>query len=76
MLGEAPVVVVIHESVGMSAWTQAVGDQLAADGLIATVPDFRPQETAARRAGRRLRRCRHRGDPFRKYLHTEGWTPG
>jgi carboxymethylenebutenolidase len=38
--GKAPVVVVIHEVFGMSTWVRAVGDQLAADGFIAIVPDF------------------------------------
>ena len=38
--GKAPVVVVIHEIFGVSTWIKAVGDQLAADGFIAIVPDF------------------------------------
>jgi carboxymethylenebutenolidase len=37
---KAPVVVVIHDNQGMSAWARAVGDQLAADGFIAIVPDL------------------------------------
>jgi carboxymethylenebutenolidase len=37
---KAPVVVVIHEIFGMTIWTRAVGDQLAADGFIAIVPDL------------------------------------
>jgi len=37
---KAPVVVVIHEIFGMSTWIRGVGDQLAADGYIAIVPDF------------------------------------
>lgn len=36
----APVVVVIHDIAGMSDWVRAVGDQLAADGFIAVVPDL------------------------------------
>ena len=35
----APVVVVIHDIRAMSDWARAVGDQLAADGFIAVVPD-------------------------------------
>ena len=37
---KAPVVVVIHEIFGLSDWARAVGDQLAADGFIAIVPDL------------------------------------
>src|SRR5581483_9059488 len=37
---KAPVVVVIHEIFGMSTWIKAVGDQVAADGYIAIVPDL------------------------------------
>src|SRR3954470_17118017 len=37
---KAPVVVVIHEIFGLSDWARAVGDQLAADGFIAVVPDL------------------------------------
>jgi len=37
---KAPVVVVIHEIFGMSTWIKAVGDQVAADGFIAIVPDL------------------------------------
>ena len=37
---KAPVVVVIHEIFGLSDWIRAVGDQLAADGFIAIVPDL------------------------------------
>jgi carboxymethylenebutenolidase len=37
---KAPVVVVIHEIFGLSSWVRAVGDQLAASGYIAIVPDF------------------------------------
>jgi len=36
----APVVVVIHDLRAMSDWARAVGDQLAADGFIAVVPDL------------------------------------
>ncbi len=36
----APVVVVIHDIRAMSDWARAVGDQLAADGFIAIVPDL------------------------------------
>jgi carboxymethylenebutenolidase len=38
--GKAPVVVVIHEIFGMTTWVKAVGDQIAADGFIAIVPDL------------------------------------
>ncbi len=37
---KVPVVVVIHEIFGMSTWIKAVGDQVAADGYIAIVPDL------------------------------------
>ena len=36
----APVVVVIHESFGLTTWVRAVADQLAADGFIAVAPDL------------------------------------
>ena len=36
----APVVVVIHDIRAMSDWARAVGDQLAAEGFIAVVPDL------------------------------------
>src|SRR5262249_52374526 len=36
---KAPVVVVIHEIFGLSAWIRGVADQLAADGFIAIAPD-------------------------------------
>ncbi len=36
----APVVVVVHEIFGLSAWVRAVADQLAADGFIAIAPDL------------------------------------
>lgn len=35
-----PVVVVVHEIFGMSAWVRAVADQLAAEGFIAIAPDL------------------------------------
>lgn len=37
---KAPVVVVIHEIFGLSAWVRSVADQLAADGFIAIAPDL------------------------------------
>lgn len=37
---KAPVVVVIQEIYGLSDWLRGVGDQLAADGFIAVVPDL------------------------------------
>lgn len=37
---KAPVVVVVHEIFGLSAWVRAVADQLAADGFIAVAPDL------------------------------------
>ena len=37
---KAPVVVVIHEIFGLTAWVRAVADQLAADGFIAIAPDL------------------------------------
>jgi len=37
---KAPVVVVIHEIFGLSTWIEGVGDQLAADGFIAVIPDL------------------------------------
>jgi carboxymethylenebutenolidase len=37
---KAPVVMVIHEIYGLSAWIRAVADQLAADGFIAVAPDL------------------------------------
>jgi carboxymethylenebutenolidase len=36
----APVVVVIHEIFGLTAWIRAVADQFAADGFIAVAPDL------------------------------------
>jgi len=36
----APVVVVIHEIFGLTAWVRGVADQLAADGYIAIAPDL------------------------------------
>ena len=37
---KAPVVVVVHEIFGLSAWVRGVADQLVADGFIAIAPDF------------------------------------
>lgn len=37
---KAPVIVVIHDIHGESTWIRGVGDQLAADGYIAVVPDL------------------------------------
>jgi carboxymethylenebutenolidase len=37
---KAPVVIVIHEILGLSDWIRAVTDQLAAEGFIALAPDF------------------------------------
>jgi carboxymethylenebutenolidase len=37
---KAPVVIVVHEIFGMTTWVRAVGDQVAADGFIAIVPDL------------------------------------
>ncbi len=37
---KAPVIVVVHEIVGLTTWIRAVADQLAADGFIAVAPDF------------------------------------
>ncbi|MFL5381489.1 MAG: dienelactone hydrolase family protein [Longimicrobiaceae bacterium] len=36
----APVVVVVHEIFGVTAWIRGVADQLAADGFIAIAPDL------------------------------------
>jgi carboxymethylenebutenolidase len=38
--GPAPVVVVIHEIMGLTHWIRAVADQLAADGFVAIAPDL------------------------------------
>ena len=40
----APVVVVIHEIFGLTAWVRGVADQLAADGFIAIAPDLLSME--------------------------------
>jgi carboxymethylenebutenolidase len=40
----APVVVVIHEIFGLTAWVRSVADQLAADGYIAIAPDLLSME--------------------------------
>jgi carboxymethylenebutenolidase len=37
---KAPVLVVVHEIFGLSAWVRGVADQLAADGFIAIAPDL------------------------------------
>jgi carboxymethylenebutenolidase len=37
---KAPVVVVVHEVFGLSAWVRGVADQVAADGFIAIAPDM------------------------------------
>jgi len=37
---KAPLVLVVHETFGLSDWVRAVADQLAADGFIAIAPDF------------------------------------
>ena len=37
---KAPVVVVVHEIFGLTAWIRGVADQLAADGFIAIAPDL------------------------------------
>ena len=37
---KAPVVIVIHEIMGLTDWVRAVADQLAAEGFIAIAPDF------------------------------------
>ena len=37
---KAPVVVVIHEIFGLTAWVRSVADQLAAEGFIAIAPDL------------------------------------
>ena len=36
----APVVLVIHESDGLTAWVRAVADQFAAEGFLAVAPDL------------------------------------
>jgi carboxymethylenebutenolidase len=37
---KAPVVLVIHEILGLSTWVRGIADQLAADGYIAVAPDL------------------------------------
>ena len=37
---KAPVILVVHEIFGLSAWVRSVADQLAADGFIAIAPDL------------------------------------
>jgi len=46
----APVVLVVHEIFGLSAWVRAVADQLAADGFIAIAPDLLTMKDVARDA--------------------------
>lgn len=36
----APVVLVVHEIFGLTAWIRAVADQVAADGFVAVAPDL------------------------------------
>ena len=36
----APVIVVIHDIGGLSDWARGIGDQLAAEGFVAVVPDL------------------------------------
>jgi carboxymethylenebutenolidase len=38
--GRHPVIVVIHDVNGLGDWPRAVGDQLAAEGFVAVVPDL------------------------------------
>lgn len=38
--GKAPVVVVVHDINGLSAWARGVADQAASEGFIAVSPDF------------------------------------
>jgi carboxymethylenebutenolidase len=37
---KAPVVVVLHENMGLNVWTRGVADQLAAEGFVAIAPDM------------------------------------
>src|SRR5437868_8487465 len=37
---KAPVVLVVHEVFGLSAWVRGVADRLAAEGFFAIVPDL------------------------------------
>jgi carboxymethylenebutenolidase len=37
---KAPVVLVVHENMGLSDWVRSVADQLAAEGFIAVAPDL------------------------------------
>lgn len=52
----APVVMVIHEIYGLTAWVRGVADQLAAEGFIAVAPDLLTMRNVPRSAG---------GDPER-----------
>ena len=46
----APVVIVVHEIYGLSAWARGVADQLAADGFIAIAPDLLTMSAVPRTA--------------------------
>jgi Dienelactone hydrolase and related enzymes len=48
--GRAPVVIVVHEIYGLSAWARGVADQLAAAGFIAIAPDLLTMTGAPRTA--------------------------
>jgi carboxymethylenebutenolidase len=37
---KTPVVVVVHENIGLTTWVRGVADQVAADGFIAIAPDL------------------------------------
>ena len=52
----APVVLVIHEIFGLTAWVRGVADQLAAEGFIAVAPDLLTMRNVPRSAN---------GDPER-----------
>jgi hypothetical protein len=43
---KAPVVIVMHESFGLTDWIRGVTDQLAADGFIAIAPDLSSSSAA------------------------------
>ena len=46
----APVVVVIHEIYGLTAWVRGVADQLAAEGFVAVAPDLLTMRNVPRNA--------------------------
>lgn len=46
--GPAPVVMVIHEIYGLTAWVRGVADQLAAEGFIAVAPDLLTMQNVPR----------------------------